>query len=176
MVGQMVGIALVGSWQILAGPGRTETLWHLPTGSYLVLALTMLLGVLSCLTATITADSWTGAAYELFGEMLLMGPLVIYFVSVLSTARYPDTDIVTALLGGLIVGLAWRIVNISIDAVGVVRSHRAPPVGDLDLLTADRVDSVATLVADQHGTARMKQDVELLSQIARHRQADDEQG
>ena len=170
VVGTMIAVAGLACWQILAGPNRTDTLWHLPTGSYLVLALVMLIGSFSLLSATVQSDSWTATAFELFGEIILLGPMGVYLASVVGTARYPDTDIVTALLVGAILGLTGRIYSIARDVAGVVRDHRSPPVGDLDLMTANHVDSVAAVIVDQHGTA-MKQEVDALERMPRPRHA-----
>lgn len=175
MVGQMSTLALLAAWQILAGPQRTDTLWHLPQGSYLILALMMLIGTFSCLSATVQSDSWTATAFELFGEVILLGPLWVYFVSVIGTARYPDTDIVTPVLAGLLIGLIGRIISISRDVTGVVKEHLAPPVGDLDLMTADHVDSVAAVIADQHGTSSLKQEFDALERMPRPRHATEEE-
>lgn len=170
VVGTMISIALLSCWQILAGPNRTDTLWHLPSGSYLVLALVMLIGAFSVLSATVQSDSWTATAFELFGEIILLGPMGVYLVSVIGTARYPDTDVVTALLIAVILGLVGRIYSVAKDVTEVVRAHRSPPVGDLDLMTANHVDSVAAVIADQHGTA-MKQEIDVLDRMPRPRHA-----
>lgn len=149
VVGTMSCVAALSAWQIVSGPTHFETAWHLPGGSYEVLSLFLLIGALSCLSATVQSDSWTAAAFELLGSIMLLGPLVIYYWAVASTAMYPDTDIVSALLAGLIIGLTVRILTIFREAVSIMRERRAPPVGDLDLLTADHVDGVASLVAEQ---------------------------
>lgn len=171
----MIGLVLLASWQILAGPERADTLWHLPTGSYLVLALVLLIGSMSCLSATVQSDSWTATAYEIFGELMVLGPLVVYFVSIVGTARYPDTDIVTMLLGGLILGLCGRILAIARDTYGVVREGLAPPVGDLDLQTAESVESVAAVVVEQHGSS-IKEEVGQLLERTRPRHSLEEDG
>lgn len=151
MVSLMVAITVICVWMILAGPGRHETLWHLPQGTYILLALVSVTGCISCLSATVQSDSWTATAFELCGEIILCAPLSVYLWAVITTAQFPDTDIVTALLAGTLVGLLVRAGIIVKDVYGVVRDGQAPPVGDLDLLTADKVNSVVDIVAATHG-------------------------
>jgi hypothetical protein len=151
MVGSMLMIVIISIWQILAGEGRHETLWHLPHNTYVLLALVNVIGGIACLSATVQSDSWTASAFELAGEIILIGPLSVYLWSVITTAQFPDTDIVTALLAGFLAGLMGRVFLILKDVAAVVRDGQAPPVGDLDLLTADKVNSVADLVSATHG-------------------------
>jgi hypothetical protein len=151
MLGLMVMIVIISVWQILSGPGRHETLWSLPHGTYILLALVNVLGCISAISATIQSDAWTAAAFELCGALILCGPLSIYLWAVITTAQFPDTDIVTALLAGALIGLMGRAYLIIRDVIGVVSDGQAPPVGDLDLLTADKVNSVADLVSATHG-------------------------
>jgi hypothetical protein len=122
------------------------TFWHVPTGSYLALALVALIGALANLAAAVSSDSWTAGGFELFGSTLLCTVLGIDVYSVITTTRYPDTDVVAGLLTGLAMGLLFRVCMIARDAFVVVKDQRAPPVGDLDLLVAGRMDS-ATAVA-----------------------------
>jgi uncharacterized membrane protein YkvI len=142
----MLGMAIISMWQLLSGPERHQTLWHVPNGSYLALALVGLLGCLSSLAAALQADSWTAAAFELFGALLLAAVLGVDLWSIVTTTHYPDTDLVAGLVGGFLLGLIARIFLISKDAILVVKDQRAPPVGDLDLLAAGRVDSATALV------------------------------
>lgn len=146
VLGQMLGIAIIAAWQMLSGPERHQTIWHVPNGSYLSLALVALIGALALLASALQADSWTGAAFEIFGSVLLVTVLGIDFWSIMTTTPYPDTDLVTGLVGGLVLGLIGRIVLIAKDAIIVVKDQRAPPVGDLDLLAAGRMDSATQLV------------------------------
>jgi hypothetical protein len=146
MVGQMLGVAAISAWQMLSGPERHLTVWHAPAGSYLGLALVTLLGCLSVLAAAVQADSWTAGAFELFGSVLLVTVLGIDLWSIITTTPYPDTDLVAGLVGGLLAGILCRIVLLSKDAILVVKDQRAPPVGDLDLMAASRVDSATALV------------------------------
>lgn len=148
VIGQMVGIAAISCWQILSGsgsPDRYQTFWHVPGGSYLALALVTLVGCMAVVSATVQSDSWTAAAYELFGSIVLLAALGVDLWSILSTTPHPDTDLVTGMLAGLILGLLGRCVFIAKDVIIVVKGQRAPPVGDLDLLTAAKVDSSTAL-------------------------------
>lgn len=151
VVALLVCIMIVGVWQILTGEERHETLWHLPTGTYVFLALVNVVGCMAYVSATVQADAWTATAFELAGAIILCGPLSVYLWSVITTVQYPDTDVVTALLGGTLIGLLLRIWLIMRDVITVVREGLAPPVGDLDLLTADKVNAVADLVTAAHG-------------------------
>lgn len=146
MIAQMLGVAIIAAWQILSGPERHVTLWHVPIGSYLPLALVALVGCLANLTAAMMSDSWTAGAFEIFGSVLVASVLGVDLWSVLTTTLYPDTDIVAGLLAGLLAGLVIRILSVSKDVILVVKDQRAPPIGDLDLMAADRVDSATALV------------------------------
>lgn len=75
-----------------------------------------------------------------------MAALGIDLYSIIATTPYPDTDIVTGLMAGLLIGVLCRIATITKDAVFVVKERRAPPVGDLDLMAVGRVDSATALV------------------------------
>jgi hypothetical protein len=146
LLGQMVGLLIVSAWQILSGVERHETMWHTPTGSYLPLALSTLLGCMMMIAAALQADAWTAAAFEACGSIVLSVVLGIDLWSVVTTTPFPDTDIVAGLLGGLMVGLLFRIGILAKDIVLVVKDQRAPPVGDLDLLAVQKVDSATALV------------------------------
>jgi len=150
MLGQMVMLALVSAWQLLGHAEHPSTFWHVPSGSYLPLALVVLLGCISCIVATIQSDSWTAASFELFGAVLLVVALGVDLAAVIDTGT-PKNDIVTGLLAGAVVGLAIRIVQVCQDVSLIVKARGAPPVGDLDLMAAGKVDSVTALVVGSHG-------------------------
>lgn len=146
VVGQMLGVGVISAWQILSGPERHLAVWHVPDGSYLALGLVALLGCLANLVAALQADSWTAGAFELTGSTMLSAVLGVDLWSVITTTHFPDTDIVTGLISGLLLGLFCRIALLIKDAISVVKDQRAPPVGDLDLLAATRVDSATEIV------------------------------
>lgn len=151
MVSQCIALAAISGWQVVAGPARHESLWHVPEGTYLQLALATLVGAVACMVAMVVLDAWTAAAFEMFGSLLLSCTAFVYLVSTWNNSTYPDTDIVTALLAGLLSGLVLRIVSLGRDVWAVSKDRKAPPVGDLDLLVSDEVDSVAALVVATHG-------------------------
>lgn len=150
MVCQMLSILAIACWQLLGGLGRHETVWHIPPGAYMAVALVTLVGCIACLSAVVQSDSWTAAAYELAGCTILVTVLGIDLWFIVSTTPYPSTDLVTALTSGLLAGLAIRVIQISKDVILVVKEQRAPPVGDLDLLAAGKVDSAMALALEPH--------------------------